>query len=226
MTDAIPNEEYAIKKTLRKSIQDCSHPMTQQELDVIRKAIHSDKAVTTQLTEAEQDEAIRLGVKLPWRIFRKMPHTMVAWKMRLHDPGSAPVLGEAVRYVISHNGGKMVSEKAESIGKKGVIVDRNFYLTSLRKAIDGIFTPIVEQRRGISPSSSDQTFMSKEHKNKTMKMTKDTFDKSVKKDVEEMLWRQLLDTSLTTSVEKKRALVEESPIMQAFKRASALKSKA
>ena len=96
MTDQVSNEEYAIKKMLRKSIQDCAHPMTQLELDTVRRGIRSDKTSESQLTEAEQDEAIRLGVKIPWRIFRKMPHTMVAWKMRLKDPGNAPVLGEAV----------------------------------------------------------------------------------------------------------------------------------
>ena len=117
----------------------------------------------------------------------------------------------------------MVSEKAESISKPGVIIDRNFYLASLRKAIDGIFTPIIEQRRGIVAPSSTQTFMSKEHMKKSTKMTKDAFEKIVKKDVEEMIWKQLMEAKLTTSVEKKRALVENSPIMQAFMRCGAAK---
>jgi len=148
MTDAIPDEDYAVKKTLRKTMQDCSHPMTQQEVQTIRKAIDSDKT-SPQLTEEEQDKAIRMRVKLNWRISRKLPHIMVAWKLRQKDPGNAPVLGESVRYVISLNGGKQVSEKAEPLEfvlKGKILVDRHFYLASLRKAIDGIFSPIIEQR--------------------------------------------------------------------------------
>ena len=234
MADTVPDEDYAIKKMLRKSIQDCAHPMTPQELKSIRLAIRSSSTASSQLTEAEQDEAIRLRVKLPWRIFRKMPHTMVAWKLRLKDPGSAPVLGEAVRYVITLNGGKKVSEKAEPLEfvKKGAaMVDRHFYLASLRKAADGIFTPIVEQRLQHQqiPQAGDVDGpppLSNDHRKKKEKMETDAFNKRVQKDVENLLWRQLLDERLTTNKEKHQALVQQSPIMQAFMKAASSAKKA
>jgi hypothetical protein len=89
--DAVPVKEYAIQKVLRKNMQDCAHPMTRQELKDIRKQIESpyltekddDSAALIPLTEAEIDEAIRRGVALRWRVLRKLPHVLVAWKMRL-----------------------------------------------------------------------------------------------------------------------------------------------
>ena len=50
-------------------------------------------------------------------------------------------------------------------------------------------------------------------------METDAFNKAVKKDVENLLWRELLDGKLTTTKEKRQALVQQSPIMQAFMRA-------
>lgn len=227
MKDDVPEEEYAIKKTLRKTMQDCSHPMTPQELALIRRAIHGGVS-SQQLSEAEQDEAIRLGVKLPWRVFRKLPHIMVAWKLRLKDPGNAPVLGESVRYVISLNGGKKVSEKAEPLEfvlKGKIIVDRHFYLASVRKAIDGIFTPILEQRRLLSttrPEDEDEYMKkrSKEYHKKKEKLESNAFNSAVKRDVETLLWKQLLEGKLSRSTGKHKALVQQSPIMQAFMRAA------
>ena len=224
MEDSIPDEEYALKKMLRKSMQDCSHPMTHQELAAIRKAIQSDG--DGQLSEAEQDKAIRLSVKVPWRVFRKMPHIMVAWKLRLKDPGSAPVVGEGVHYVICLNGGKLVSEKAEPlqfVKRGGVVIDRHFYLASLRKAIDGIFTPIIEQRHLLGSalvSGESVKIMSADHEKKMKKMQSDAFNKRVQKDVEGMIWRQLLDGMLSRNKEKQKALIHQSPIMQAFMRAA------
>ena len=60
-------------------------PMTPGELIGIRKAIHSPyvEESSLPLTEAEVDEAIRNGVNLPWKIVRKLPHVLAAWKMRL-----------------------------------------------------------------------------------------------------------------------------------------------
>ena len=77
-------EEYAIQKVLRKSIQDCSQPMTSAELSEIRRQIESPYADGTHpLTENELDEALRAGVKIPWKIVQKLPHVSVAWKMRI-----------------------------------------------------------------------------------------------------------------------------------------------
>jgi DNA polymerase delta subunit 1 len=221
MQDSIPEEEYAVKKMLRKSMQDCSHPMTAYELSAVRKAIQTDGS--QQLSEAEQDKAIRLGVKLQWRVFRKLPHIMVAWKLRLKDPGSAPVVGEAVHYVICLNGGKMVSEKAEPLQfvlQKGKMVDRHFYLASLRKAIDGIFTPIIEQRHKAGMRQSTKPASSEDAKRKKEKAETNEFNKRIQKDVEDLLWRQLLDGKLSRSKDKQKALVQQSPIMQAFMRAA------
>jgi DNA polymerase delta subunit 1 len=227
MTDAIPDEEYAVKKMLRKTIQDCSHPMTPQELITIRQAMQQSHWSNSQLTEAEQDEAIRHGIKLPWRIFRKLPHIMVAWKLRLKDPGNAPVLGESVRYVISLNGGKKVSEKAEPlefIMKGKTMVDRHFYLASLRKAIDGIFTPIIEQRNPSLIDDEDDSKKSKEYKKKKEKLETNDFNTKVKKKVEILLWKQLLEGKLSRNSEKQKAIIKQSPIMQAFSKAAAASS--
>lgn len=84
-------DEYAIQKVLRKNMQDCAHPMTRQELRDVRQKIESpylaDKAdgvdALIPLTEAEIDEAIRRGVPPRWRVLRKLPHVLVAWKMRV-----------------------------------------------------------------------------------------------------------------------------------------------
>lgn len=86
--DNVPYEDYAIQKVLRKSIQDCSHPLTASELNEIRSKIQSPYAQDTSthalpLTEAELDEAIRIGAAPHWKVIRKLAHVSVAWKMRL-----------------------------------------------------------------------------------------------------------------------------------------------
>ena len=60
--------------------------MTPAELSEIRRRIDSPYAEmdgAPALTENELDEAIRAGVKIPWKIIRKLPHVSVAWKMRV-----------------------------------------------------------------------------------------------------------------------------------------------
>ena len=89
----MPVDEYAIQKVLRKNMQDCAHPMTRQELREVRQRIESpylkadaaaaDAEALIPLTEAEIDEAIRRGVPPRWRVLRKLPHVLVAWKMRV-----------------------------------------------------------------------------------------------------------------------------------------------
>jgi len=73
-------------------MQDCAHPMTYHELRDIRQKIESpyldpesaaSSTIMIPLTEAEIDEAIRRGVPPQWRLLRKLPHVLVAWKMRL-----------------------------------------------------------------------------------------------------------------------------------------------
>ena len=83
--DKLPNDDYAIQKVLRKSIQECSQPLLPAELRTIRQRIQSPYVdeEAMPLTEAELDEAIRRGAAPRWRIIRKLAHVSVAWKMRL-----------------------------------------------------------------------------------------------------------------------------------------------
>lgn len=100
--DKVPMEEYAIQKVLRKSIQDCAQPMLPTELAAIRKAIHSpykDERIAIPLTEAEIDEALRQGLPIHWKLIRRLPHVLVAWRMRCQVPlllPSHPAIADAV----------------------------------------------------------------------------------------------------------------------------------
>jgi hypothetical protein len=91
----------------------------------------------------------------------------------MQDPGNAPVLGERVKYVVTLNGkGMQISAKAEPLvdvvrAGGSLLVDRHFYLNTYRKAVDGLFAPIIEQRGG-----------------------------NVKRETEQMLWREMLDGRL------------------------------
>jgi DNA polymerase elongation subunit (family B) len=106
--DRLPYEAYAVKKTLRKGMADCCHPMRPAELLEIRgqlRGAHTNGGSTAQLSYAEQDEAIHKRIKLRWRPRVRLPHVLLAWRLRLADPGSAPVPGESIEYVITNNGG-------------------------------------------------------------------------------------------------------------------------
>ena len=65
--------------------------------------------VAQQLSYAEQDEAIHKSIRMPWRPRVRLPHVQLAWRLRLLDPGSAPVPGESIEYVITNNGGVLLS---------------------------------------------------------------------------------------------------------------------
>jgi hypothetical protein len=192
--DEVPTADYAIQKVLRKNIQDVSEPMHPSELSAIRKAIQSpyqsDADLALPLTEAEIDEAIRRGVKLNWRVKRKLAHVLVAWRLRVKDPGSAPVLGERVKYIVALNGLKQITAKAEPLAlvEAGAVeVDRRFYLDALRKAVDGLFAPIFEQRGLV-----------------------------VKAEADRMLWPDALQGQLQHDPKRRRAMVTNSPIVKAF----------
>lgn len=216
-----------MQKVLRKNIQDCAHPMTNHELKELRKQIqspylhdagddHKDayaSSIMIPLTEAEIDEAIRRGVPPRWRLLRKLPHVLVAWKLRLkvclsllsftclvchlrddgQDPGNAPVLGERVKYVVTLNGeGAQISAKAEPLeavqsGRGSLQVDRHFYLNAFRKAADGLFSPIIEQRGG-----------------------------DVKTETERMLWKEMLEGRLMQKAEGQAERLALTPIAKAF----------
>jgi DNA polymerase delta subunit 1 len=119
MDDTLPLEIYAIQKTLRKSMQDVCHPMSADEVSLIRTKIKTgggNPDARGQLTYAEQDDAIRLKILLPWRLRIRLPHVMLAYRMREKDVGSAPVSGDIIRYIVTNNGrGNKIWEKAESL---------------------------------------------------------------------------------------------------------------
>jgi DNA polymerase delta subunit 1 len=191
--DEVPLDDYAIQKVLRKTIQDCCLPMTPSELCHIRRQIASDKPEGEQLSYAEQDEAIRHGVRLPWRTRVTLPHVMLAWRLRQQDPGNAPVLGESLRYVVTLNGGKQLWEKVESVEHVRschVQVDRQYYLDALRVPLDNIFYPICLQRHPVEAREM----------------------------ATRMLWECVRNLPLRTSAAKRRACVDASPIAMAFKR--------
>jgi DNA polymerase delta subunit 1 len=108
--DRLPYEAYAVKKTLRKGMSDCCHPMRPSEVREIRRLLrtgggHMVGGHGPQLSYAEQDEAIHRCIPLPWKPRVRLPHVLLAWRLRLADPGSAPVPGESIEYVITNNGG-------------------------------------------------------------------------------------------------------------------------
>jgi DNA polymerase delta subunit 1 len=115
MDDTVPMEAYAIQKTLRKTMQDVCYPMTAAEIASIRKKL-PQPGKGDQLSYAEQDEAIRLKIDLPWRIRVRLPHVLLAYRMRKKDAGSAPVSGDIIRYIVTNNGqNDKVWAKAESL---------------------------------------------------------------------------------------------------------------
>ncbi len=127
MDDTLPLEAYAIQKTLRKSMQDVCFPMTMEEVSSVREQLHarqkkeslssvSDSRVGGQLSYAEQDEAIRFKIALKWRLRIRLPHVMLAYRMRECDVGSAPVSGDVIRYLVTNNGrGTKIWEKVETV---------------------------------------------------------------------------------------------------------------
>ena len=148
--DKLPLEEYAVRKTLRKAMHDCCHPMHPSELRRIRAQAGLPPAADEHqpLSYAEQDQAILAKVPLPWRMRVRLPHVMLAWRMRLKDPGSAPVPGESITYVLTNNGGGKCFEKVETletVRARHIPVDRAYYLKSLQVPVNNIFMPIFTQ---------------------------------------------------------------------------------
>ena len=213
----VPPRQYAIKKVLRKSIQDCSKPMTPAELRGIRRALLKDPEAQVDeaapLTYAEQDDAIRARIALPWRLRVSLAHVITAWKMRLVDPGNAPVLGESVWYVVTLNGGKKISEKAETpenVEERHIQVDRRYYLDRIRRAVDNIFSPVFQQQ------VVDQAFSDPCASKRICAARADSgLEGQVQALLEHHLWRRL-NEPLHTSSEQKRACIAASPIAKAF----------
>ena len=74
-------------------------------------------------------------------------------------------------------------------------------------------------------TQEDPKQRSKEYHKKRDKIETDEYNKRVRKAVEHLLWKQLLEGGLSKNSEKQKAIVQQSPIMQAFMRASAKKPK-
>jgi DNA polymerase delta subunit 1 len=197
--DRLPLEAYAIRKTLRKSYADCCKPLTRLELRTIRKRIssHGEKEAGEEerpLTYAEEEAAILAGVPLPYRQRVRLPHVNLAWRLRLKDPGAAPVPGEAIVYVMTCNGGGRASEKVETLDTvraRFMAVDREYYLRSLRVPLDTIFTPMVPA--GLKPQA----------------------------ELDRTLWNVMRGVRLEDAPGVKRQRLAHSPLAMAFARAKA-----
>ena len=215
MDDKIPVEAYAVQKVLRKSMQDCCFPMTTSQVATIKKALGSTTTITTQeLSYAEQDEAIRKKVPLPWRLKIRLPHVMLAWRMRMKDPGNAPVLGETITYIVTNNGGKQIFEKVntlEDVKTKKLFVDRRYYLDSLRVPLENIFLPVCIQM--FAPNNNSASPMQRKQNEARGKL-----------EVENLIWRVIKSRTLKYDAVSRRESIESSPIVQAFKRAHAAKN--
>ena len=207
--DKIPLESYAVSKTLRKSMQDCSLPMSEQELREIREQLGpaANKASGQPLSFEEQVQCIQKKIKLVWKSRVKLPHVCLAWKLMQIDLGTAPVLGESISYVVIHNGGKQIADKVESLERvaknPALVVDRPYYLESLKVPLENIFKPVFLQRL-LESQKKDKA--NKEDEMRACKMVKDT------------LWACIAGMPLTQEAKKRKAAVEASPIAMLFKR--------
>ena len=232
MEDKVPLEEYAIRKTIRKTMQDCCFPMTQVELASVRSGIKSKNSVGAgaahhssdgglqhqpQLTYAEQDEAIQQGIKIPWTIRINLPAVWLAWRIRLKDVGIAPVPGESIQYIITNNGGKRGFEKVETLDAvraKFIPVDREYYIKAVFGPMNKIFYPIAQQK--LLAGNEKRAALTMEKKGKDKKNE----DLQVSKMVDGMIWFVTRNRHFKTDPERKRACIAASPIFQAFERQS------
>ena len=162
-------------------------------------------AALQELSYAELDAALSLDkehrVPIPFIPRITMGAAgKVAWEQRRRNPGSAPVPGEEVRYVITMNGGVKVSEKAdtpENVISKHIPVDRKYYLEKLRQAVENLFGVIFRQEESRHVNTKKET------------------DIRVKQRLDAAFWRLLLNP-LKTDGDTKRKRMEASPIAQMF----------
>ena len=202
--DKVPLAQYAIKKTLRKTFQDCSKPLTRQELHTVRRGLHLP-LTDEPLTYAEEDAAILAKIQIPYRARIRLPHVILAWRLRLKDPGAAPVPGETVQYIITCNGGGRAGEKVEtpeSVASRHIPVDRQYYIESLRTPLDNLFGPIAAQR--LRAAHTDLAEGSRE------------LQQEVAAALDLLYWRVIRGRRLESTPEAKRARIEHSPLARAF----------
>jgi DNA polymerase delta subunit 1 len=210
--DRVEYESFAVKKTLRKSMGDCCFPMRPAELQEVRRRLGlsnisntaaADQKQEQQLSYAEQDQAIYAKITLPWRPRVRLPHVLLAWRLRLRDPGSAPVPGESICYIICNNGGGKVFEKVETLDAvrtKHLPVDRSYYLKSLRTPIDNIFLPIMMQRIALAHP----------------KLTTDEMRVRAVEEVKILIWNIIKHKRFAQAADKQKVCIAASPIAMAF----------
>ena len=207
--DKVPLQQYAVSKTLRKTMQDCSLAMTDQELREIRKQLggHQHTKAGEPLSFEEQTQCIRKKIKLAWKSRVKLPHVCLAWKLMLNDPGTAPVLGESISYVVINNGAKQIADKAESVERvtknAALVVDRQYYLDALLVPLDNVFYPVSLQKLLLSLKKNKA---SKDDETRAHKMAKD------------MLWDCVRGMPLQQDAAKRKASIQASPIAMLFKK--------
>ena len=220
--DRLPLEAYAIQKTLRKGIQDISHPMEPHELAAIRQQLPCgslDADSKKQLSYAEQDEALRLGIRLPWNIKLRLPHVLLAYRLRQADAGAAPVNGDIIRYIVTSHGagnkGMKLWEKVETleaVRSKLLVVDRDYYIQSLKNPIMNLFLPIIVQQQQEEDEEEQQQQVAKSKGKKR----KATDNERALRVAEEMLFSSIKNKAMKHESSVRRARMEQSPIAMAF----------
>ena len=229
-------QDYAIKKMLRKSLADCSLPMTPTEVQTIRQRLARSSADVNlkagderppQLTYAEQDAALQARIPLPYRMRIRLPHVILAWKLRKKDPGSAPVPGEAITYVVTNNGGGKIFEKVEEFQiarAQHIPADRGYYLKSLKNPIQNIFEPIVLQQLRRKESLrlyGGQNGIAVGCDVTAAVPVPPELQARATLQVDILLWDIIKGRRVEATPEAKRARIEHSPLARAFARTPA-----
>ena len=196
--DRLPLEAYVISKVLRKGAQECSFPMPAKQLAEIRRALPTKRAgrAGQPLSYEEQDEALQHKVPLVWSWRIRLPHVDLAYRLRCRDPGSAPVLGERVHYVVTNNQCKRLYEKVQTpddVQRNLFVKDREYYCGALLTPVENVLSVVALQQAGGDKEAA-------------------------KKQVQRLLWPKGRPTLSTADPEKKRLMLEDSPLARCFKR--------
>ena len=219
---------------LRKGKVEYSKPLTPEQVQKARAAIKSSRT-EPQLTYAELDQVIRLGrAHVPQFIASGsiQPQGAVAWEQRLRDPGSAPVPGENVQYVVAMNGRVKVS-----VAFSKATQTQPYYghlMPTLHPALTNPLCQVSE--KAMTPADIERTHTQADRKyylERVKKAMDNIFEpifaqqaartensaeerkRTVEQRLKQLLWPKL-GRPLQTSAERKRKCVEASPIMQAF----------
>jgi DNA polymerase delta subunit 1 len=128
--------------------------LLQDRIDMSRLIITKELGKKTQAQDEEEQKAnAKKGTKTKNdsknTYQSKMPHVMLADKMRKRDPETAPNIGDRVPYVIIKGPAKSkIYERAEDplyVVLNGLELDHNYYLENqLKKPLIRIFDPILK----------------------------------------------------------------------------------